>query len=255
MARIDPATVRKIVIPKQAQAAIILTEVHSEFIALPSNRRKPPGPGQEPEYRSLEAAENPSSSSSDSENPSEESDEEFTAPVNPVSETNSRLTAAVKAEPTSVPAWLELLEHSISGAATSEARSDIALSILEKALAAHWSNKSNVSLRSSWLLAGSSIWSAEKLAEEWEATLKQTQRSPFSERADLWMDYLTYRLKIDAVSGLEEVVKRIWDVVEREAPSEDLDLFKLRVLWRCCVGISELGEKSKSTPILIDQRH
>lgn len=162
-------------------------------------------------------------------------------PSNPTTRANARLTAAVKADPTSISAWLELLEHSVAAAPTSAARSDIALNVLDKAFSAHPLNRRDPTLRLRYLLSGADIWSATKLEEEWERALKLTEDTPLKQMADLWMDYLSWRLKVGGVKGLEAAVQRAWSAVATERPGVTLLLFQLRVMWRCCIAISEAG--------------
>ncbi|KAG8969019.1 hypothetical protein FRC03_004986 [Tulasnella sp. 419] len=222
----------------------------SGFIPLPSTRVKQ---SKEPAYRSITAAEadeesdaSSSSSSSQGGRHSNASDEEFTVPsTSAFTERNIALTQATKSNPTSASAWMNLLRHSASSAPTQQARAEISLSILDKALDAHYSNKHNPAFLCQYLLFGSLIWPAAKLRDEWEIAVKKVEihRRDLFEQTTLWMDYLTFKLKDSGIDGLQEAVARVWQAVARAEVAQvfELECFKLRVLWRCCVGLAEAG--------------
>ncbi|KAG9000242.1 hypothetical protein FRB93_012782 [Tulasnella sp. JGI-2019a] len=255
IAQIPPSQIRKLVV--QPNLASVIANPQEGFIPLPGPSKKGRHPPAEPTYRSI-VAEDPensdmdegSSSSSEAE-PASDVSEEFTVPYMTTMHINARLTASLKAEPTSISTWLELLEHSVSGAPTSEARSDLAVNIIEKAFLAHPANKRDPTLRRRYLLSGSNIWTASKLEEEWERALKIIDESvDMEDRMGLWIDYLSWRLKAGGVMTLEAAVQRVWSLLESERSSRtSLDLFKLRVLWRSCTAFSEAGYKERACAI------
>ncbi|KAG8888528.1 hypothetical protein FRB98_007493 [Tulasnella sp. 332] len=252
--QIAPAQIRKLIVPTNSTA--LTTNSQEGFIPLPGLRRKGGHSMTEPAYRSVTTAQDPDNSDMDDSDPSSpksdaasDASEAFTVPYTSTMHTNARLTSLLKTDPTSTSTWLELLEHSIAGVPTSEARSDLAVNIIEKAFSAHPANKRNAILRCRYLLSGAIIWPANKLEEEWERALKLVdEAADLEDRMNLWMDHLNWRLKVGGVMRLETAVQRLWILLrsERSSGAVTLDRFRLRVLWRCCTAFSEAGYKERA---------
>ncbi|KAG8953813.1 hypothetical protein FRC04_001443 [Tulasnella sp. 424] len=244
---------RRLVIPPQP----LVTAATEDFIALPALRSKAQESGEARpitsfEHKEQEGEESDGSSSSLSISEDEGGDDEYTVPTNPTSTKISQLTSTVKSNPTSIESWLEFIEHSVSTSPTAESKADISLSITQRALSAHPTNKFHPVLLARYLRSGSVIWSTAKLEEEWERTLDGVSKDggALEETVDLWMDWLDWRLKAKGAEGLEEATERLHSLVRREEerrqrrqqhPNLALEAAKLRFLWRMCVGIAEAG--------------
>ncbi|KAG8906633.1 hypothetical protein FRB99_006421 [Tulasnella sp. 403] len=240
---------RKLVIAKHL--AIEVPSLDDGFIAL-IRPKKDSTLTAEPNYRSItnDDPDDSDGTSSSTDHDDLSSSEDFTSGPNLVTEANARLEAAVRSNPTSVPDWINLWEHSAATAVKAEARSDIIVSIIQRAFSSHPSNKSNPVLRAKYLLAGANLWHPSALTEEWESTLKLTAHSTSSGSFDLWMDYLHRTLKSEGIMDLEAAVTRIRASLPTQATDWSCDAFKLRVLWRVCVGLAESGHTERAMAIL-----
>ncbi|KDQ12936.1 hypothetical protein BOTBODRAFT_161151 [Botryobasidium botryosum FD-172 SS1] len=220
-------------------------EYHEEgFIAL-SNRRRTNDPDA-PDYRSITQDKHPTSDSdtttdedSEEDDDSEGSDDEQTTTLTSFAQKSQDLSKAVKSSPTDIDSWLQLAHHSTSVSATSEARATVALSVFERAFAAHPDNKRSPTLRAYYLRMGAALWDAQQLAREWKIALRESSTGP---SGGLWVDYLGFVLKSEGVRGIEKAMDQIWDALGKESdPSHEHDNLKLRVFWRACVGLREAG--------------
>ena len=127
-----------------------------------------------------------------------------TSPETYLQATLRSLEQRLSSDPTSATTWLSLLAHTLSTIPTlsknsTKARSDIALSILSRALAAHPENVKSKQLRLKYIKAGEEIWSQAQLSAEWEKALELRD-------ADLWMEWLDWRIR-SVNNGMEGVIE------------------------------------------------
>ena len=142
-------------------------------------------------------------------------------------------------EPDSVAAWISLLEHSLSAIPihsknASRARSDVALSILLRALSAHPNNTTSKILRIKYLKAGEDIWPSDQLAAEWEKGLKVGG-------VEIWMEWLEWRFrqtKREFGQIVTDVERALSAFPERK---EDHELARLRIFWRLATATRSAG--------------
>ncbi|KAH7885897.1 NRDE-2, necessary for RNA interference-domain-containing protein [Phlebopus sp. FC_14] len=140
-------------------------------------------------------------------------------------------------EPSSVRAWLSLLALSVSVVTltsknAAKVRSEIALSILERARA-HPCNLASHILWLKYLRAGEEVWHDSRLRTEWEAALKLGG-------VEIWMEWLEWRIRKPA-QGIDGVVADATRALKALGDSEDREVDKLRVVWRAAVALREAG--------------
>lgn len=213
------------------------------FLPLPSRK----GRQEEQAYRSITVEENPNSDSESSKSGADDDDrssedDSDTMPLDSRQETVRSLEEQLTAEPSSISAWLSLLDHSLASLPVtsknaSEARSEIATSILSRALTASPGNRHSVYLRLKYLKSGEEIWHESKTRAEWEDALK------VSGEADVWIEWLNWRIRTGAggVSGVLDDAIRALDNIANGLSAEDADIARLRVLWRVAVLFKETG--------------
>ena len=142
------------------------------------------------------------------------------------------------ADPSSVQTWLSLVARSLSvvpltSKNANKARSEVAISVLSRARAAHPSNLHSPTLLLKYLRAGEELWHPTKLMTEWEDALKLGG-------IDIWMDWLEWRIRT-SVGGIDQVV---WDAaraLKALEGSEDSELDRLRIVWRVAIAFQEAG--------------
>ncbi|KAK1228610.1 hypothetical protein PQX77_008204 [Marasmius sp. AFHP31] len=151
----------------------------------------------------------------------------------------------IKANPSSVSSWLALVSRTVSGVdpnskKATNARAEIAISILDRAFSAHPKNKDSKRLRLKYLRAGAEIWVESKIAEEWEDLLKQAD-------ADIWMEWLEWKIsKTSDLPGVFDYASRILGAL---GDREDDDMGKVRVLWRVAVACHQAGYSERATAL------
>ena len=146
------------------------------------------------------------------------------------------LEEKLRGDPPSVQSWLSLLSHSISAVPlnaknAAKARAEIAESVLSRAVSAHPSNASSITLRLKYLRAGEEVWDEKKLRREWDKAL--TLRS-----TEVWMAWLDWKLSRPS-SGLEGIMEDVGDALEQLRHTE---LGGLRVQWRAAVILQQAGK-------------
>ncbi|KAL4070834.1 NRDE-2, necessary for RNA interference-domain-containing protein [Scleroderma citrinum] len=177
------------------------------------------------------------SESSEGENDSSDDDEgQLTLPSDQlaIKDLEHKLTL----EPSSVNMWLSLVARSLStipptSKNASTVRSEIALSILDRALSAHPSNRTSRHLRLKYLRAGEQIWYESKLKVEWEEALKLGG-------IEIWMEWLEWRIRKNAES-IDSLVTDASRALQALGNSEGSEIDKLRVVWRVAVAFQEAG--------------
>jgi hypothetical protein len=203
------------------------------FIRVPSRR----GRKTDQDYRSITkhpAGSDSDSAASDTDQPSTD-DHDGSAHTTSYQETMKSLDQKLTADPSSIPTWLSLLSHSLSTIPLTSknaihARSEIVVSIMSRAIAAHPNNSSSNALRLQHLMAGEEIWHESKLRAEWEGALKIGG-------AEIWMEWLEWRMrsKNRGVYGMVEDAHRILQSLGTD------ELGKVRVLWRIAVAFRNAG--------------
>jgi len=171
---------------------------------------------------------------------SPETTEEESEPETPVLTsrqlTIKKLEEKLRGNPSSVQPWLSLLSHSISAVSldtknAAKARAEIAESILSRAVSAHPSNKTSITLRLKYLKAGEEVWDNKKVQYEWEDAL--ALRS-----TEVWMAWLDWKLSRSR-SGLEGIME---DVAHALGQLRHNEIGSLRVQWRAAVVLQQAGE-------------
>lgn len=149
----------------------------------------------------------------------------------------ARLARILSEDMSNIPAWLSVIAHSASTNPTPQGRAELWVTMLEKALSAHPSNRQSDTLRLRYLEA---VRDAKTSAEEdaaWERALMDIQNE------NLWVEYISYRLAKDGPNDLEAAVSRVWRELSRSSFDPDRRFFaQLRVFWRAVVGLREAGE-------------
>ena len=151
------------------------------------------------------------------------------------------LEQALSREPTVIPNWLQLLEHTISDIPASSknaatVRSEMIVSVLARALEAHPHNSSSVLLRLKYLKAGESIWSKERLDEEWGKALQASKSS------DLCVEWLDWKIRnTSGVGDLLDDASYTLQNIGNELLEEDAELARLRIFWRITIFLQQAG--------------
>ncbi|KAH0838206.1 NRDE-2, necessary for RNA interference-domain-containing protein [Lanmaoa asiatica] len=148
------------------------------------------------------------------------------------------LEESLVADPSSVPSWLSLVAQSLSvvpltSKNANKTRSEITLSILSRARAAHPSNFHYPTLLLKYLRAGEELWPETKLMDEWEDALKLGG-------IGIWMEWLEWRIRT-FVGGIDQVVWDATRALKALDGSEDGELDRLRIVWRVAVAFQEAG--------------
>jgi hypothetical protein len=148
------------------------------------------------------------------------------------------LEESLTADPSSVQTWLSLVAQSLSvvpltSKNANKTRSEITLSILSRARAAHPSNPRSPTLSLRYLRAAEELWHQTKLMAEWEGALKLGG-------IGIWMEWLEWRIRT-SVGGIDQVVWDATRALKALGNSEDGELDRLRIVWRVAVAFQEAG--------------
>ena len=216
------------------------------FLPLPS--RTPLEYGQS--YRAITSLNKPGSDSDvqdDDSTPGSESDND--SDILPLSSRQEALRAIeqhLTAEPSSISAWAALLDHSLGDAPPTSknakiARSEIAASILHRALKASPENKRSAYIWIKLLKAGEEIWERDKLNDKWEEALS------CSESADVWVEWFDWRIRSNmfGIQGIKDDACRALRVTGVTMTEQDLEVIKLRLFWRMAVFLKESGARQQ----------
>lgn len=208
------------------------------FLRLPSRR----GRQDDQAYREIGLTKNDSDSESSdaSEDGSSSDSDSDSPPLTSHQQTLKSLEQHLTSDPTSVPTWLSLLAQTLSSIPPTsknaiKAHSEIALSILSRALSVHPTNRTSKELRLRYLKAGEEVWHESKLRSEWEDALKLGPGA-----IDIWMEWLEWRIRkgLDGVNGVVEDAGR---VLKSLSDGEAAEMGKLRVVWRTAVALQNAG--------------
>ena len=201
------------------------------FIPLPSRRPHPP----QEDYRSIDPSkdddsENDSSSASDS---SDDDDQDGTV-LPSYHEKMRSLEELLSKDLSSVSTWLSLLSHSLSQApATSKnatkVRSEITLSVLDRAMPNLPKGPSSTRIQLLYLHAGEEVWTSDKLSQEWEKALTTGD-------INIYLSWLDWRIRsgTDGQDGTLEATIRVLS-------SATSELERLRVFWRWTYALRQAG--------------
>jgi hypothetical protein len=201
------------------------------FLRLPSGRKQ-----MEQNYRDIEKQDDNSDSSAEENDFEEESDGEDAITLSAGQEQLRDLERRVKSEPKSVSAWFALLQQTLSvspevGKNTTQARADITLAVLGRAMMAHLDNKRALSLRLRYLRAGEMIWPQNRLLSEWDTAL-QAIDSP-----ELVLEWLDWRIRVEKL-GADGIVR---DGVKALGLMHNDEVANLRVFWRVAIALQQAG--------------
>lgn len=206
------------------------------FIPLPSRRPRPVEPE---DYRSIiplndRGSESDSSSASAVSDSSDDDGQDGTLRTS-IHKKMRSLEEQLSRDPSSVPAWLSLLSLSLSQVPTasknsSKVRSEITLSVLDRALPALHEGSTSTRIRLLHLHAGEELWTSEKLAQEWEKVL--------TNKGDInihfaWLDW-RIRNGSDGVDGVLQAATRVFAYARSE-------LERLRIFWRLACALRQAG--------------
>jgi hypothetical protein len=209
-------------------------EAGDGFIRVPSRR----GRQVDQDYRSITkhpAGSDSDSTESDTDQPSTDDDEDGSTSVTAYQDNMKSLDRKLTTDPSSIPTWLSLLSLSLStiplaSKNATKARSEMTVSVMSRAIAAHPDNASSKTLRLRFLMAGEEIWHESKLRAEWEDALKVGG-------AEIWMEWLEWRMRTKnrGVNGVVEDGRRVLLSLGND------ELAKVRVLWRVAVAFQNAG--------------
>lgn len=174
------------------------------------------------------------SSSSDEEDV--DSDDSDTIPLTSRQAILKSLEAQLLEDPTSILAWLSLLSYTVSSIPpesknSQKARSEVALSVLSRALAVHPKNEKSQQLRLKYLYVGEEIWTEDALYAEWERALE----TPGTE---LWIQWLDWRIRVAprGVEGVSDDAQRVFAGL----PTDDYS-GRIRAFWRIAIAFRDAG--------------
>lgn len=193
---------------------------------------------KDPDYRAITQLKDPDSDTSESEtNDLDWIDSDDADTTDVYSAETARLARALSEDLSSVPAWLDVIAHSASTNPTSQGKAEIWVTMLEKALSAHPSNRQSDTLRLRYLDAVRDARSSTDEDAAWERALLDIQSE------NLWVEYVSYRLAKNGPNDIETAVTRVWRELERSNLEPERRFFaQLRVFWRAIVGLREAGE-------------
>jgi len=221
------------------------------FIRLPSRKGKTK---PEDTYRSITESRGGDSSASESESSEGDTDDEEEM-QDTLRETSQQaqlrdLENRLLVNKGSVQTWLELLEVTLSSIPISSknakrARSDITLSILERALQADPATKTSPLLRVKYLKAGEDIWDEAQLLAQWEVALDLDD-------AALWIEWLEWRIRRNkqGVDGLFEDANRVLSSAPFQQDTIESELARLRIFWRTLLAVQAAGFTERAMAML-----
>ncbi|KAG6832297.1 hypothetical protein H0H92_003530 [Tricholoma furcatifolium] len=213
------------------------------FLRLPSRRSRAINVGS---YRSITVSRDDASSDSDTSDASEHasSDESSSDEITLTShqEKTKLIEKELGEEPTSVGKWLQLLSHALSEIPQSSknatrARSEVTVSILERAFSVDTRNKMSTILRVRYLKAGEEVWQQGQVKEEWEKALTLGEM-------DIWMEWLEWRTR-EAVNGIDGAIEDAIRILSMLGKQDELS--KVRVFWRIAVLLQRAGFVERAT--------
>jgi hypothetical protein len=111
-------------------------------------------------------------------------------------------------------------------------RSEITLSVLSRALAAHPDNTKNKVLRILYLKAGEEVWQEDKLRAEWNEAFKVGD-------IEILMEWLEWQMRkgLGGPNGIIASAVQALGSLERDADESA----KIRIFWRISFAIRSAG--------------
>jgi hypothetical protein len=216
------------------------------FLRLPSRR----GRQNDQPYREITLTKNESDSeSSDASSDSSSDEDSDYMHLTSHQQTLKYLEHQLTSDLSSIPTWLSLLSQTLSTVPytsknATKARSEIALSILSRALSSHPQNSSSKVLRLKFLKAGEDVWHESKLRAEWEDALTVGGM-------EIWMEWLEWRIR-RAAKGIDGIVEDAGRVLRSLGNGKDDEIGKLRVFWRVAVVLKNAGMSPVSSISITD---
>ncbi|KAI0307929.1 NRDE-2, necessary for RNA interference-domain-containing protein [Multifurca ochricompacta] len=210
------------------------------FIPLPSYR---PRPAKEEDLRRINTS-NDRDSETDSPSVSagsdnlDDDDQDGTA-FPSYHEKMRSLEKQLSKDPSSASTWLSLLSHSLAQVPTAsknatKVRSEITLSILDRALQVLPKSPSSTRIRLLYLHAGEELWTDDTLRQEWEKALAAGD-------IDVLLAWLDWRIR-NGSGGLNGTVEAITRVFAFAASESD----RLRIFWRLVCALRQAGFTERS---------
>ncbi|KAH9064097.1 DUF1740-domain-containing protein [Lactarius vividus] len=206
------------------------------FIPLPSRR---PHSVQE-DYRSIgpskdDNSESDSPSASDS---ADDDDQDETA-LPSYHEKMRSLEELLSRDLSSVSTWLSLLSHSLSQVSTTsknaaKVRSEITLSVLDRAMPNLPKGSPSTRIQLLYLHAGEEVWTSDKLSQEWEKALTTGD-------INIYLAWLDWRIRSGS-NGQDGAL----EATIRVLASATSELEKLRVFWRWSYVLRQAGLTERS---------
>lgn len=209
------------------------------FIRIPSRRGK--SEDNEP-YRSLSKVEandnSDSSSSSEDDDDDHDSDDNDSPILSAHQESLKLLEQDLEADPRAVNKWFTLLNQMLSvipsiSKNAAKARSEITVSVIERALSADPRNNLDRRLRLTYLRAGEDIWHESKLRSEWEDALKIGG-------VEIQLEWLEWRIR-NGNKGIDGVLESAARALTDLGVDEEAEVGKVRLFWRVAVAIKNAG--------------
>ncbi|KIM33854.1 hypothetical protein M408DRAFT_325432 [Serendipita vermifera MAFF 305830] len=224
-----------------------------EFIAL-SKHKKLEDADVHDSYRSIERKKSYESGSDHSSHDSSSSSDSPQHTLTAEQHTIKTLEARVTSSPTDVESWLKLLDLSLKSLPLStkratQARAEISISLIRRAIDTHPENSLSLQLRLLYVEHGSELWTAKELQEEWERLLSSlgTPQSPPGKRAVVWLNWLEWRLNASkTVAGALNDTKRVFAMLHEER----FEHVRVRLCWRVAVFLREAGFLEQGLAIL-----
>lgn len=201
-------------------------------------------------YRSItRRSVNPDSDSSGSSESEREddltSDDEADAtPLTALQIKLKELEQQISADPSNVHTWLSLLWYSLSNVPitsknANRARTDIAVSVLARALSAHPKNRNSTPLRLKYIKAGEEVWHESKLRSEWENALQEVND------VDVWIAWFDWRLRKGerGIEGMMQDASRVLKSLQHD------EVGQLRMIWRVAVALRDAGYVERAAAV------
>ncbi|KAF8530991.1 NRDE-2, necessary for RNA interference-domain-containing protein [Gautieria morchelliformis] len=242
----------------------------AEFIRLPSRL----GRSTEPlsTYRSIHTS-NDQDVNSDSDATSSAIGDVAASSSEPDTDTNiprtahqhsiAALEASLQKDPTCIYTWYTLIDQTLSTippsakSSLARARTEIRLSILDRAIRTHGQNKASVELRVKWLNAGAEVWEGDRLEKEWERAVRELGGHTVDNdegrglRNRMWEEWLRWRISSAGrgsrrgagVEGIISDARRVKENLEGE-------MAQVKLLWRIAIVLRDAGFSERAMAML-----
>lgn len=201
------------------------------FIPIPSRRTH----SAQEDYRSIDPSKDENSESNSSAASDSGDDDDQDGMVLPSYHEKMRsLEELLSSDLSSVSTWLSLLSHSLSlvpvtSKNATKVRSEITLSVLDRAIPNLPKGPSSSRVQLLYLHAGEELWTSDKLRQEWEKAL-------ITGDINIYLAWLDWRIRSgsDGQDGALEATIRV-------LASATSELERLRVFWRWTYALRQAG--------------